>query len=71
MADADVLAAARALKVAHLRADALGGEHQVTEAEAYAALLAAVGDVEEPAEVAAYRAEAEATRQPQEGEAQA
>ena len=57
MADQDIVTAARALKVAHLRADALGGEHQVAEAQAYAALLAAVGDVEEPPEVTAYRGE--------------
>jgi hypothetical protein len=71
MAEADIVAAARALKVAHVRADVLGGEHQATVAQAYADLLAAVGDVEEPPEVTAYRAEAEATRQPQESEAQA
>jgi hypothetical protein len=71
MADQDIVAAARALKVAHVRADALGGEHQAAVAQAYAELMAAVGEVEEPAEVTAYRAEAEATRQTQEGEAQA
>jgi hypothetical protein len=49
--------AARALKVAHVRADVLGGEHQAAVAEAYATLLEAVGDVDEPDEITAYRKE--------------
>lgn len=62
MADQDIVAAARTLKVAHLRADALGGEHQVAVRRAYDDLLAAVGDVDEPAEVTAYRQEVEALK---------
>lgn len=57
MSQADIVEAARALKAAHLRADALGGEHQADVARAYAVLLDAVGDIDEPEEVAAYRTE--------------
>lgn len=64
MADEEIVAAARALKTAHIRADVLGGEHQATLARAYENLLAAVGDVEEPAEVTAYRAEVAAISAP-------
>jgi hypothetical protein len=67
MADQDIVNAARALKAAHLRADALGGEHQADVAAAYAALLDAVGDVDEPAEVTARRAEVEALSVPTTG----
>lgn len=66
MADQDVVDAARALKTAHIRAQALGGEHQTAVAQAYAKLLDAVGDVDEPREVTTYRAEAEATQRPEE-----
>lgn len=57
MSQADIIEAARALKAAHMRADVLGGEHQADVAKAYAALLDAVGDVDEPKEIAAYRRE--------------
>jgi hypothetical protein len=57
MTDQDIVAAARALKVAHIRADVLGGEHGAALSRAYANLLAAVGDVDEPEDVKAYRAE--------------
>jgi hypothetical protein len=43
MADQDIVEAAKALKAAHLRADALGGDHQADVAKAYQALLDAVG----------------------------
>lgn len=62
MSDRDVVAAAHALKIAHLRAEVLGGEHQTAVAQAYTALLDAVGDVDEPEEVATYRAEVAATQ---------
>lgn len=70
MADQDVVDAARALKAAHIRAQVLGGEHQAAVAEAFNRLLDAIGDVAEPDEVAAYRAEAEATQRPEEGQVQ-
>lgn len=62
MTQADIVEAARTLKAAYLRADALGGEHQADVAHAYAALLEAVGDVDEPQEVTDYRAEVAATQ---------
>lgn len=64
--DQDIVAAARALKVAHIRADALGGEHTAALAKAYTNLLDAVGGVDEPEEVTAYRAEVEAINKPTE-----
>lgn len=66
MADRDVVEAARALKTAHIRAQALGGEHQPAVADAFEKLMDAVGDVEEPEEVAAYRAEVVAMQRPEE-----
>lgn len=67
MADQDIVEAAKALKAAHLRADVLGGDHQADVAKAYQALLDAVGDVDEPQEVAARRAEVEALSVPTTG----
>lgn len=62
MADADIVAAARTLKAAHMRVDVLGGaEHGLALSKAYADLLDVVGDVDEPSEVAAYRAEVRAS----------
>lgn len=59
MADQDIITAARTLKIAHIRADALGGgERGAALSQAYAALLAAV-DVDEPEDVTAYRADVE------------
>lgn len=57
MSQDQIVEAARALKQAHVRADVLGGEHQAEVASAYAALLDAVGDVDEPKEVQAHRKE--------------
>lgn len=61
MADHDIVAAARALKIAHVRATVLGGEHQTAVSTAFSKLMDAVGDVEEPQEVIDYRAEVEAS----------
>jgi hypothetical protein len=62
MADQDVVAAARELKQAHMRADLLGGDHSADVARAYSRLLDAVGDVDEPEEVTARTAELAAER---------
>lgn len=61
--DQDIVAAARALKQAHMRADLLGGDHSADMAKAFSDLLAAVGEVDEPPEVTERLAELEAERQ--------
>jgi hypothetical protein len=61
MSQEQIVDAARTLKTAHLRADVLGGEHQAAVAQAYAALLDAVGEVDGPQEVTDYREEAART----------
>jgi hypothetical protein len=71
MSQEKIVEAARALKVAHVRAEVLGGEHQADVAQAYAVLLEAVGDVEEPAEVTAYREEVASSAAAAEREVQA
>lgn len=55
MSEKEIVEAARALKEAHLCADALGGEYQAAAAQAYRQLLAAVGDVDEPRAIAEWR----------------
>jgi hypothetical protein len=64
MADQDIVAAARALKIAHVRATVLGGEHQTAVSTAFSKLMDAVGEVDEPDEVTAYRAEVQQNQPP-------